>query len=301
MTVSGFTYVRNGFDYSVPFLEAIHSVLPVCDEFIVVVGDSSDGTREAVEKIDDPRVKIVDSVWDMSLRKGGKVFAQQSNIGLDHISGDWAFHIQADEVMHERSLPILKKLMEDYRHNDKMDGFLFPFLHFWGDYYHIRSSRRVHPYEIRLFKNNKLIRSYRDSQGFRVYNSREGYETGKESGTKLRVIRTDTPVYHYNGIRTPEELYTKLKKFNFFYDQNKGSNQKEKPGGAEDLHKVDRVTEFTGEHPAAMENRIAAFDFTFEHDRSKARWKLKDKLVQPVEDFFGIRFGGYKNYTLLKK
>ncbi|ODS87580.1 MAG: hypothetical protein ABS46_00035 [Cytophagaceae bacterium SCN 52-12] len=301
MTISGFIYVRNGFDYSVPFLEAIHSVLPVCDEFVVVVGDSTDGTREAVEKIGDSRIRIIDSVWDMSLRKGGKVFAQQSNIGLDHISGDWAFHIQADEVMHESSLPHLKKLMKAHLHDDRMDGFLFPFLHFWGDYHHIRNSRRVHPWEIRLFKNNQLVRSYRDSQGFRIYQTREGYENGAEKGAKLRVIKTDTTVYHYNGIRTPEELYRKVKKFNFFYDQNEINIEKERLEGTEDIHKVDRVTKFTGVHPGVMADRIAAFDFAFEHDRSKACWKLKDRLAQPVEDFLGIRFGGYKNYIVLKE
>ena len=49
MKVSAFTYVRNGFTIDYPFLEAIKSVLPVVDEFIVVIGDSNDGTREAVE------------------------------------------------------------------------------------------------------------------------------------------------------------------------------------------------------------------------------------------------------------
>lgn len=299
MKISGFTYVRNGFDYSVPFLESIRSILPLCDEFVVVVGDSTDGTREAVESLNDPRIRIVDSVWDISLRKGGKVFAQQSNLGLDAISGDWAFHIQADEVIHESSLPILKNLMTKHLHDNNVDGFLFPFIHFWGDYNHIRNTRRVHPFEVRLFKTNKLVRSYRDSQGFRIYDSKEGYENGIERGTKLRVLKTNTPVYHYNGIRTPEELYRKEKKFVFFYDPNEVNVESVELKGSLDIHKVDRVTAFTGSHPKVMQERIDSFDFVFKHDTSKAKWKLKDRLIQPVEDFLGIRFGGYKNYTLI--
>ena len=132
-----------------------------------------------------------------------------------------------------------------------------------------------------------------------IYNSKEGYETGTEKGEKLRVLKTDTPIYHYNGIRTPEELYRKEKKFTFFYDQNEVDVNNVELKGSLDIHKVDRVTEFTGSHPKVMQNKIDAFDFVFKHDTSKAQWKLKDRLIQPVEDFFGIRFGGYKNYSLI--
>ena len=68
MRVSGFSYVRNGFTYGYPFIESILSVLPLCDEFIMVVGDSTDGTREAVEKINSPKIKIIDTVWDETMR-----------------------------------------------------------------------------------------------------------------------------------------------------------------------------------------------------------------------------------------
>ena len=107
MTISGFSYVRNGFEYGYPFLEAIQSILPICDEFVVAVGDSTDKTREAIEKLNSPKIKIIDTIWDMNLREGGKIFAQQANIALDNTTGDWAFHIQADEVIHEKDLPVI--------------------------------------------------------------------------------------------------------------------------------------------------------------------------------------------------
>ncbi len=47
-----------------PFLQSIQSVLPVVDEFVVVVGDSTDGTRDAILKLS-PKIRIVDTVWDM--------------------------------------------------------------------------------------------------------------------------------------------------------------------------------------------------------------------------------------------
>ena len=80
--ISGFSYVRNGFDMGYPFIESIKSVLAICDEFVMAVGDSTDGTREAIEALDSDKIKIVDTVWDLENRKGGLIFADQSNAAL---------------------------------------------------------------------------------------------------------------------------------------------------------------------------------------------------------------------------
>ena len=121
MKISAFTYVRNGKTFGYPFIESIKSLMPIVDEYIVVIGDSTDGTREAVEKIGDDKIKIVDTIWDDNLRKGGKVFAQQANIGLDNTSvdSDWLFHLQADEVIHEKDFPVILKSLEENLSNKK--------------------------------------------------------------------------------------------------------------------------------------------------------------------------------------
>lgn len=62
MKISGFTFIRNAVKYDFPVLEAINSILPIVDEFIVNVGKSDDGTFELIHKINDPRIKIVESV-----------------------------------------------------------------------------------------------------------------------------------------------------------------------------------------------------------------------------------------------
>ena len=104
MKISIFSYIRNSFKYEYPFLQSIQSVLPICDEFVIAVGDSDDGTKEAINNIGNSKIKIIDTIWDERLRTNGKIFAQQANIALKQITGDWAFHIQADEVIHEKDL-----------------------------------------------------------------------------------------------------------------------------------------------------------------------------------------------------
>ena len=294
MKISGFSYVRNGFEYGYPFLEAIQSILPVCDEFVVAVGESTDGTREAIKDLG-PKIKIIDTIWDMSKREGGKVFAQQANIALDHITGDWAFHIQADEVMHEMDLPKIVAAINENDSNPKVEAFILPFLHFWGSYKYVRTSRRMHYHEVRIFRNDKVIRSYADSQGFRKYSTVEAYEKG-EKGQKLTVKKIDAGVYHYNGVRPYKVQKKKLHTFEFLHN----STLKEEDYDQFNYQNVDRVVRFTGDHPAIMKEKIEHQDWEFTFDPKKAIWKPKDKWIQPIEDFLGFKIGEYKNYKLIR-
>src|SRR6187399_170661 len=113
MKVCGFSFVRNGVKFDYPFEEAIRSILPLCDEVIVAVGNSEDSTAERVKAID-PKVKVIETVWDETLREGGKVLASETNKAFAAISSeyDWAFYIQGDEVIHEKYLPVIRKAME---------------------------------------------------------------------------------------------------------------------------------------------------------------------------------------------
>lgn len=295
MKISGFSYIRNGFEYGYPFLEAIQSILPICNRFVIAVGDSTDGTREAIAKLDPVKIKIIDTLWDMNLREGGKVFAQQANIALDKVTADWAFHLQADEVIHENDLPKIVSAIEQYNSDKCVEGFILPFLHFWGSYDYIRTSRRVHKYEVRIFRNNKLVRSYGDSQGFRLYSSKEAYEQG-EKGEKLRVKKIDVPVYHYNGVRSDNLQKKKMQAFDFLHNATAG----EEDYSGFNYQNVDRVEKFKGSHPDVMKEKINLHDWNFVFDSKKAVWKTKDKIMQPIEDILGFKIGEYKNYRVIK-
>ena len=294
MTISGFSYVRNGFEYGYPFLEAIQSILPICDEFVVAVGDSTDKTREAIEKLNSPKIKIIDTIWDMNLREGGKIFAQQANIALDNTTGDWAFHIQADEVIHEKDLPVIESALKKFNDDKKVEGFVLPFIHFWASYYYIRTSRRIHFYEVRIFRKNLLVRSYADSQGFRKYSSPDAYEQG-EKGKKLHVKKINASVYHYNGVRPVDIQKKKLYTFDFLHN----AKPIEEKYSQFDFNNVDRLEKFTGTHPSVMLKKVESQNWNFSFDPKKSVWKTKDKIMQPIEDLLGFKIGEYKNYKLI--
>ncbi|MFC5875497.1 hypothetical protein ACFP3I_23365 [Chryseobacterium arachidis] len=279
----------------------MQSVLPLCDELIVAVGDSTDGTREAIVNLQNPKIKIIDTIWDEKSTKAGKIFALQANIAFIGISSDtdWVIHIQADEVLHEKDYNLILDSIKKADNNPSIEGFLQPFLHFWGDYNNIRNSRRVHRHEIRIFKYNPNIRAYRDSQGFRKYKSISNYDNGTEKGTKLKVAYLNAPIYHYNGVRSSENMTLKINNFIYYYGESKEILE-EQPKVAYNYHTIDRVTKFEGSHPAVMFKKISEYSYIFNHDKSQAIWKKKDKYLQPIEDLLKIRFGEYKNYILVK-
>jgi hypothetical protein len=294
MKISGFSYVRNGFDYGVPFLEAYQSILPVCDEFVVTVGNGNDGTKEAIQRLNNPKIKIIDTVWDMSLRANGKIFAQQTNIALDAITGNWAFHIQADEVIHENDIYKIKEAVQQNDADKRVEGFILPFIHFWGGYDYIRTSRRVHKNEVRLFRNGLGVRSYRDSLGFRKYTDYKAYANDTEKGEKLTVKKIDAPIYHYTEVRGPGAKSKKAEAIGAFYEKNDGRQvQKEEFG-------YDRLEKFTGTHPKLMYEKVKAQDWDYVFNPKNAVWRTKDRIMQPIEDMLGFKIGEYKNYKLIR-
>lgn len=299
MKISGFTYIRNGLEYDYPFLESIRSVLPVCDEVIIAVGDSHDGTRQAIEKIGDPKIRIIDTVWDDKLRTGGKIFAQQANIALEQISGDWGVHLQADEVFHEKDLDTIRKAMEENYSNPNVEGLLFPFINFWGSYDYIRTTRWIHRYEIRAFKTNKTIRSYKDSQGFRKYLSLEAFKQGKP-GAKLRVKMIDAPVYHYNYVHHPEKMKKKSNYFNRFWHDDNWLDKKNDKQKHFEYNNVDKLEKFKGVHPEIIKERVQKQDWEFHYDPQKTKFSPKDAILYKIEKITGWRIGEYKNYKRIR-
>ncbi|MBC7904441.1 MAG: glycosyltransferase family 2 protein [Gemmatimonadaceae bacterium] len=299
MKVSGFSYIRNGFLYDYPFLESIQSVLPLCDEFIMVVGDSHDGTREAIEKLDNPKIKIVDTKWDDNMREKGYIFAQQANIGLDHVTGDWAFHIQADEVIHEKDLPLIRQSMERWLDDKSVEGLLFHFINFFGDYRHFGPSRRYHNKEIRIVRNDTAIRSYRDSQGFRRYN--DPSKQLEEKGEKLNVKLIDSTVYHYSYVKNPETQVRKQVEFGKRWIDNDEKLQEylKKNAKGFNYNAVDVLETFQGSHPSVMQTRIRNQDWDFKYDPSRNNMSLKEKLLYIIQKQTGKQLFSYKNYRII--
>ncbi len=290
MKVTGFTFIRNAIKFDYPIIEAITSILPICDEFIVVVANSEDNTTDLIQSIRTNKIKIIPSIWDESLREGGRVLADETNKAYREISADtdWAFYIQGDECAHEKDLPIIKQAMHDNLNNYTVEGFLFKYHHFYGSYDFIGNSRRWYRNEIRVVRNLPNIESYKDAQGFRI------------DGRKLKVKPIDAHIHHYGWVKDPRKQQEKAKTFNKLWHSDEWVNNNIPDISEFDYAKIDSLKRFEGTHPKVMQERINKMNWQFNFDPTKKKLSFKNKILQSIESISGWRIGEYKNYTIIK-
>ena len=288
MKVSGFTFIKDAITYDYPVVEAIRSIMPICDEVVVAVGKSGDDTRKLIEGIDS-KIRIVDTVWDESLREGGKVLAEETNKAFRAIGeeADWAFYIQGDEVIHEQYLEEVHRGMETHRDRPGVDGLLFKYLHFYGSYDYVGSSSRWYQNEIRVVRNDKSIYSFRDAQGFR-----------KGNNQILRVKPLEACMYHYGWVKEPGAMQKKQRNFNKYWHSDEWINQNVKQSDTFDYSEIDSLRLFEGTHPRVMQERIAAKNWKFDYDLSYNQVPAKEKAKRFFKNYLGLDFS-YKNYRIV--
>lgn len=289
MKVSGFTFIRNAIKFDYPIVEAISSILPICDELVVAVGNSEDETRKLIEQIGSSKIRIIDTTWDDSLREGGKVLAVETDKAFDALSedSDWAIYIQGDEVLHEKYLPVLKEGMEKWLLHREVEGLLLKYQHFYGSYDFVGDSRRWYRREVRVIRNDKSIRSYRDAQGFR------------KSNRPLNVKPVNATMYHYGWVKPPEAQQAKQQSFNKLWHSDEWVEKKIPKVETFDYSLIDSLAHFTGSHPQVMKNRISALNWDFSFDPSKKRLPVKSRLLHTIEQCTGWRPGEYRNYRII--
>lgn len=289
MYVSGFTIVRNAILYDYPIAEAIRSVLPVCDEMVVAVGRSDDDTLELIRSIADPKIKIIETEWDLRMREGGKVLAMETDKALAAISplADWAFYIQADEVLHEKYYTPLKASMQQHLGHREVQGLLFDYLHFYGSYDFIGDSRRWYRREVRVIRPGTGIASYRDAQGFRLH------------GRALKVKHSGAAIFHYGWVKPPEKQQAKQQNFHKMWHSDEWVKKNVTQSETFDYTLIDSLARFEDTHPAVMEHRIRQKNWRFNFDPARRRFGLKAWVLWYFEKITGIRPGEYRNYRLI--
>jgi len=286
MRVSGFTFIRNALLYDYPIVEAIESILPVCDEVVVAVGASDDETLQLIGSLG-PKVRIVKTIWDESLRAGGAVLALETNKALAAIDpkADWAFYIQGDEVVHEADLPAISAAMHQHLHNPAVEGLLFNYRHFYGSYDYVGSSPSWYPAEIRIVRPSIGVYSYRDAQGFR-----------RGHNQKLRVKPLSAYINHYGWVKEPAAMQRKQESFNKLWHPDAWVAEHVTPAAEFNYaSNISALAHFTGTHPAVMQTRIAAKNWQFAHDVSYNRHSTKERFKLVMRQIFGWQIG-YKNY-----
>lgn len=314
MKISGFTFCRNATKLYYPVKESIESILPLVDEFIVALGDGDedDRTEEEINSIGSDKIRIIHTKWDLQQFPNGAEYARQTDIAKAECQGDWLFYLQSDEVVHEKYLPVIKENCEKYLDDKKVEGFLFRYRHFWGDYEHFVLSHAWYGKEIRIVRNNSDIHSWRDAQSFRRMPNFDGKDYFKKDNTrKLNVIELPAYVYHYGFVRPPHIMQRKRKNHNTNYKGTASTQQMfENEPEQFDYGDLNKISLFKETHPAVMKEFISRFDWKdqlhygsvpADYEPQKHE-RLKYRLLTAIEQsvFGGNQILNFKNYKKIR-
>lgn len=314
MKISGFSMGRNVGKLYYPVKESIMSILPLVDEFVFALGDCDEGdnTLQVLESIDSDKIKIIHTKWDLEKYPRGMEHAHQTDIAKGACSGDWLFYIQNDELLHEKYHDQIRDLCHKYLDDKEVEGFLFGYKHFWGDYDHYHFSHSWYKNEIRIIRNDKDIHSWESAQSFRRIPDFDGVNYRVQKGThKLKVIDSGAEIYHYGWVRPPRLMKEKTRMININHM------------GVEKANELDRKNEFSygplnklcvfkETHPLVLKEWIAKFNWKDELQYTGITPKnrpphvheiLKNRIVSWIENNLlgGRTIGGFKNYKLVRK
>ncbi len=301
MKVSGFTILRHGEKFDYPYLESLRSLLPLVDELVVNVGLGEDETLgrliEFAEREGHGKVVLFESHWpldDPEKRRGGQILSDQTNLALERCSGDWCVYLQADEVLHEKDYPAVRRAMEEYLYEPMVHGLLFRYVHFYGSFDVVRESRGAYRREVRIIKRDSGSKSVGDAQSFRL-----------PLDEKPNVVLIDASIYHYGWVRPPEVMKEKTFFMDTLYHGTKTPTEGSTSTGENYRYKkIWGLYPFDGTHPKVMLDRIREKKWSWDLRSSPYEWKLSD-VKKVVLDLFehatGIRLFEYRSYRRVSK
>jgi len=286
--LSGFSVVRNAVALDYPIVPAIRSILELCDEVVVNVGPSDDGTRDLVASIGDPRVRIVDGVWDISL--GRLVLSVETNRAMAACRGPWGVYIQADEVLHEDGVAILRDMVRGVDGDAGVEGLLVEYVHLYGDFETVATNRHWYRREVRVVRLGGDIRSFGDAQGFRV-------GAGER---RLRARLTGARMFHYGWARPPASLLRKQRAWQEIFAAGQETEAQRDP--EDSLEWTPLLRPLRGAHPRAVAEWVAA-----RRSEGVAAPHVGPRRLRPgdlryymsdwIERLTGARIFEYKNYV----
>ncbi|MFO0775759.1 MAG: hypothetical protein U0172_13950 [Nitrospiraceae bacterium] len=247
MRISGFTLIRNAILYDFPIVESISSLLPFVDEYVVNVGRSDDETLALVQSIASPKIKIIETVWDESLKADGKLFGLQQDVALAACTGDWAICLQGDEVVHEDDLPIIRQALETYLDQPEVMGLVFRMVHFKGDFWSV--DPWMYHHATRIVRGGGKVRSAIDGFDFEVIANSEVIKHGP-SGRRI-----PARIFHYGYARKAAALREKRRYQIRRHEGERLSEESIDRWAEEDAQFLDYgiLKNFRGTHPRAMQ------------------------------------------------
>ena len=279
ISISGFTFIRNGVELGFPFEASIRSLLPLVDEFVVAVGRGNDDTLARVLAIGDPKIRVIETLWNERMADRGFVYAQQKMIAQYACTGDWAFYLEGDEVVHEQDLAAIRASVEKHHANPAVEALVFDYHHFYGSAQWVSVSPGWYRRECRLIRNT--IRTYApDGQYWLV-------TANHKRPRNPQAALANAHIYHYGWIRRNEDMQKKLDQVSKYWASSTAVQVQYSQFDARALKA------FTGSHPQAVQAWLqtgAEQDLRIDPAYQPTRKENKYHLMRRLEQWSGLDF-----------
>lgn len=288
MKISGFTFIRHGSLLGYPYLESLTSLLSVCDEVIVAVGQGQDDTLQNIQSLTNPKLRIIETVWNEAMHDRGYVYAQQKMIAQFNCTGDWAFYLEGDEILHEQDVVNLRQTLEHHLDNPKIEALVFDYYHFYGSPHTIATSTGWYRRAPRIIRNT--IRNYSPDGLFFVVMDRN------KKGRYPYAALAQMPIYHYGHVRALAKMQQKIQQVSTYWGHT--------PPEFNSYGNIDpqAISPFHGAHPAIMHTWLqncAEQQLHFNPHYRLTRRERKHRWMMQLERLFHLELSK-KHYHLIK-
>lgn len=277
-SISGFTFIRNGVELGFPFEASIRSLLPLVDEFVVVVGKSNDDTLARIHAIGSPKIRVIETIWNERMADRGFVYAQQKMMAQFACTGDWAFYLEGDELVHQAELANIRASVDQHHDNPAVEALVFDYFHFYGTPDFVANSPAWYRRECRLIRNT--IRSYApDGQYWLI-------TADHKKGRNPQAALANAHIYHYGWVRSNEAMQKKMAQVSKFWSHGA-------PTIRYSQFDAQVLQPFTGTHPELIKPWLessAEKSFSIDPDYQLTKREKRHRWLMKLEKAFGLDF-----------
>jgi glycosyltransferase involved in cell wall biosynthesis len=242
-----------------PFEAALESALSVCDEAVVIVGQSEDDTRDWVYSLaHEHKGRVIVGETVFTFDRGWQ--ERWWNTAASLTDADWLFYHDADDVIHEDDVPTIRAMME----SPSVKIISFPFIHFYmtPNYYnanHYSTAPRLGRRSAGWRMRNWCTDDFPNRPACQMVWRGDERAAAGPPGAERSIL--NCPIYHYSWVRDPIALQISQYKHKDWYSDGKRYNLSDgrvpdaEPYPFEETFPSiygDYVHPYEGDHPAAI-------------------------------------------------
>jgi glycosyltransferase involved in cell wall biosynthesis len=153
--ISGYTTTYNCISQQYPFTQSIMSMVPFCEEVVVMDGGSNDGTYEALLELAKihPKICVFQHKVDWTKKRSAVEDGLQKARARARCTQKYCWQMDVDEIVHETYYNKIASLVRQFP--SFVDLVSLPVIEYWGGYDKVRCD--INPGKWRISRNKTYI------------------------------------------------------------------------------------------------------------------------------------------------